>query len=120
MFIDQLGEIGSLLLMSVALGLDGFSVSLGIGLQDIRLKRVAIIGFTIGLFHVMLPFVGIAIGQVLSQKIEYLTSIAGGFILVTIASYMIFSALQTRTDFLVNPKGLKDRKSTRLNSSHVA
>lgn len=107
MFIEQLGEVGSLLFMSIALGLDGFSVSLGIGLQNIRLKRIAIIGFTIGLFHAILPFIGIVIGQYLSLKVEYITSIAGGFILVAIGAYMVFSALQTKPYFLVNPKGVK-------------
>jgi len=105
--MEQLNEIGAILLMSIALGLDGFSVSLGIGLQDIRLKRVAMIGFVIGLFHVMLPFVGMAIGQMLSRKVEHVTTVGGGFILVAIGAYMVFSAFQAKNDFLVNPKGLK-------------
>ncbi len=107
MLIGQLGEIGALLLMAVALGLDGFSVSLSIGMQDIRLKRVAIIGFTIGCFHILLPFTGLLVGQYLSSKVEYITSVAGGFILVIIGAYMFFSALQTKARFLVNPQGLK-------------
>jgi len=107
MFIDEMNEIVTLLFMSIALGLDGFSVSLGIGLQNIRLKRVAMIGLVIGLFHVILPFVGIVIGNFLSQRVEYITSIGGGFILVFLGAYMVFSALQTKSYILENPKGMK-------------
>lgn len=107
MLIERIGEIGSLLIMAIALGMDGFSVSLSIGLQNIRLKRVATIGFTIGLFHVILPFIGIIVGKYLSMKVEYITSIAGGFLLVLIGSYMVFSALQTKSYMLGNPMGMK-------------
>ncbi|MEI3604234.1 manganese efflux pump [Pseudogracilibacillus sp. SE30717A] len=107
MLIQQLSEIGALLLMAVALGLDGFSVSLSIGMQNIRLKRVAIIGLTIGCFHIILPFIGFVVGQYLTSKVEYVTSVAGGFILIIIGSYMVFSALQTKNEFLINPEGIK-------------
>src|SRR5699024_4380347 len=86
---------------------DGFSVSLGIGLQDIRLRRIAMIGFTVGLFHVLLPFIGIAFGQFLSQQVEFITSVAGGSILVVIGAYMFFSAFQASSEILLNPKGIK-------------
>src|SRR5690625_3656658 len=107
MFMEGMYGIETLVLMSIALGLDGFSVSLGIGLQNIRLKRVVMIGLVIGLFHVILPFVGIVIGKFLSLKVEYITSIGGGFILVFLGSYMVFSALQTKSYILGNPKGIK-------------
>ncbi|MBO1002061.1 manganese efflux pump MntP family protein [Pseudogracilibacillus auburnensis] len=107
MFIEWLGGIGSLLLMSFALSVDGFSVSLGIGLQSIRLKRIAIIGLVIGLFHIFVPLMGILIGQFISLKLEYIASVISGFILVFIGSYMIFSAFHPKTYFKINPKGIK-------------
>ncbi len=107
MFDGQLSEIGSILFMAFALGLDGFSVSLGIGMQNIRLRRIVMIGFIIGLFHMLLPFIGISFGQFLSEKLEDITSVIGGFILVFIGSYMIFSALQPRAKFIENPAGIQ-------------
>ena len=107
MLFSQLDGIGSLFVMAFALGLDGFSVSLGIGLQNIRIKRIAMIGFIIGVFHVILPFIGIIIGNYLSLKVEYITSLAGGFILIFIGAYMIFSALQIKEYFFENLKGFK-------------
>src|SRR5699024_11697539 len=105
--MEQLNEIGAILLMSIALGLDGFSVSLGIGLQNIRLKRVAIIGIVIGLFHIILPFLGIVIGHFILDQVEYITVVIGGSILVVIGSYMIFSAFQTKPQFVIHPNGIQ-------------
>ena len=107
MLTDWMVELGSLLFMAFALGLDGFSVSLGIGLQNIRLKRVAIIGIVIGLFHIILPFLGIVIGHFILDQVEYITVVIGGFILVAIGSYMIFSAFQTKPQFVIHPKGIQ-------------
>src|SRR5699024_5548889 len=107
MFMESLGEIGTLLFMAFALSMDSFSVSLGIGLQSIRIKRIAIIGIIFGMFHVIVPFVGILIGKYISFKLEYITTVVSGIILVLIGSYMIFSALQTKTYFMINPQGYK-------------
>src|SRR5690625_855344 len=105
--MEQLVFLNQFLLMSIALGLDAFSVSLGMGLQDIRLKKMAIIGMIIGLFHVILPFIGILIGRFISIKLQLVTSALGGFILIFIGSYMFFSALQTETNTLVRLNGIK-------------
>lgn len=107
MFIQLLGEFGALLFMALALSVDGFSVSLGIGLHHIRLKRIIMIGFAFGFFHILLPFLGVIIGQFISLRLEYITSIIAGFILVIIGLHMIFSALQTKTYFMINPKGFQ-------------
>ena len=49
-------EVLSLIIVAFALGLDGFSVSLGFGMQQIRMRHVATIGALIGLFHIIFPF----------------------------------------------------------------
>lgn len=107
MFTAYATEISSMLFMAFALGLDGFSVSLGIGLQNIRLKRIAIIGSIIGIYHMILPFIGILIGKYISLKVEFITTVIGGLILVTIGSHMLFSALQTKSPINIHPKGFQ-------------
>ncbi len=107
MSLHWISEIGALLFMAFALGLDGFSVSLGIGLQPIRLKRIALIGLVIGVFHVILPFFGLVIGHFISMRLEYITTIIGSFILVFIGCYIMFSALQTKKENMLNPRGFK-------------
>ena len=95
-------DAGSLIFMAVALGMDGFSVSLSIGLQKIRLRQMILIGTVLGFFHFLLPFTGMIIGQFLSVRMGELTSFIGSLLLVLIGSYMFFSALKESDKFSFN------------------
>src|SRR5699024_12442373 len=77
--------------------MDAFSVSLSIGMQEIRLKKIAFIGFIIGLFHTVLPLIGIVLGHYISENVTFITELTGGFILVFIGSHMFISALQNNS-----------------------
>ncbi|KHF28283.1 manganese efflux pump MntP [Anoxybacillus sp. BCO1] len=46
----MIGEMITLAMMAFALGMDAFSVSLGMGLLRLRLKQIAYIGLTVGFF----------------------------------------------------------------------
>lgn len=92
MFGDHFGEIISLIFVAIALGMDAFSISLGMGMQQLRLKRIMKIGLIFGLFHIMLPFIGIIIGKFLSIKIGYIATLISGLILVAIGIQMILTA----------------------------
>ena len=61
----MIGEIVTLLLMAFALGMDAFSVGLGMGMFKLRLRQIFKIGITIGLFHVWMPLCWYACRQVL-------------------------------------------------------
>ncbi|WP_026907727.1 manganese efflux pump MntP family protein [Paucisalibacillus globulus] len=87
-----MGEFISILMMSVAIGMDAFSVSLGLGMRKIRLKRIAFIGIVIGLFHILMPFLGIIVGKLISEQIGDWTTLAGGLLLFGIGAHMLFSA----------------------------
>lgn len=92
MFGNDLGEIISLIFVAIALGMDAFSISLGMGMQQLRLKKIMKIGFVFGLFHIILPFIGIIIGKYLSIKIGHIAILASGLILVAIGIQMILTA----------------------------
>ena len=98
-------EIISLLFMAFALGMDAFSVSLGMGMQQLRLKRVAIIGIAIGMFHIFMPFFGILLGQAISGSIGDFTTIAGGCLLIAIGIQMIINAFIHEESKLMQPIG---------------
>ncbi|MFB4169825.1 manganese efflux pump MntP family protein [Virgibacillus sp. JSM 102003] len=106
MSVYQIGEVVSLLFMALALGMDAFSVSLGMGMQKIRLKRIALIGIIIGLFHIIMPFIGIMLGQAISTQIGQFTTLAGGLLLVGIGAQMVFSAFNHDTKKIVQPVGI--------------
>lgn len=105
MNVHMMGEIISLILMAIALGLDAFSVSLGIGMQWLRLKRIAIIGIVFGLFHILLPLIGIVIGKVLSSQIGEFTAFIGGLLLIAIGAQMFFDAFNSGKKKAIQPIG---------------
>ncbi|HLR71846.1 MAG TPA: manganese efflux pump [Pseudogracilibacillus sp.] len=87
-----LGEFIPLIFMAFATSMDAFSVSLGIGMQKIRLKRIALIGMIFGVFHVIMPFSGILLGNIISNKVGHLTTLLGGSLLIAIGVHMLLSA----------------------------
>src|SRR5690625_1148858 len=99
------GEVISYIFLALSFGTDAFSVSLGLGMQRIRLKRVALIGVIIGLFHIIIPFMGIMLGKVISTQINELTVLAGGLLLVGIGAQMLFSAFNHEAKKIMNPVG---------------
>lgn len=104
--IQQLDQSLSLIMMAIALGMDAFSVGLGMGLQVLRLKRIFFIGITIGIFHIVMPFIGILLGQFISGKMEGLAVIGGGFLLFGLGIHMILQTLQKEQKAQLKPIGL--------------
>lgn len=86
----------SLLLLSVALGLDAFSVSLGMGLQAIRLKHAFSAGIVVGVFHVIMPGLGMLLGHWLSSSASQWTTLGGGILLFGLGSYTVFASLSEK------------------------
>lgn len=106
MTLHQLGELISISFMAVALGMDAFSVSLGLGMQQLRLKRIAFIGIIIGIAHMIMPFIGILLGLFISVKIGQYTILVGGLLLTGIGAHMIFSAFHEKPLRIVQTAGI--------------
>ena len=106
MDVNDIGDIVSLVFVAFAIGMDAFSISLGMGMQEIRLKRIAFIGCVFGVFHMVMPFIGILIGQKLSAQIGHYTVLFGGLLLIGIGAQMIFSAFNRETRRMIEPVGI--------------
>lgn len=96
------------LLLAFVVGLDAFSVCLGIGLQPLRLKRIASIGLSIGFFHMLMPLLGILIGSLLVESITHLAELLSGLLLFGLGAYMIFQT------FAINQRTIEPKKLTNL------
>lgn len=101
-----MGEFVSISMMAIAIGMDAFSVSLGLGMRRIRLKRIAYIGVVIGLFHIIMPFIGIVVGKLISGQIGDWTTFAGGLLLFGIGAHMLFSAFNHQVGKVVQTAGI--------------
>lgn len=100
------GEIFTLSIMAFALGMDAFSVGLGMGMIKLRLRQIFKIGITIGLFHVWMPMLGMMTGRFLSDKFGTFAGYAGGILLLTLGIQMIWSSFKSPdTNSLITPVG---------------
>lgn len=102
-------EVATIIFMAFAVSMDAFSVSLGLGMQKLRFKRIIIIGLVIGFFHIMFPLLGMSFGKILSEKIGNFTTFSGGFLLIIIGAHMFFSAFmhsnQNQPKTFIQPVG---------------
>ncbi|SDK15385.1 manganese efflux pump MntP family protein [Sediminibacillus albus] len=100
------GEYISLIFMAAALGMDAFSVGLGMGMQALRLKRIFIVGISVGIFHMLMPFIGIVVGKFISTKIEGFAILGGGLLLFALGMQMLLSSFNREHKKLISPIGI--------------
>lgn len=90
--IFQWGQFITLIIIAVALGMDAFSLGIGIGMMGIRLKTVLRVSLTIGFFHVVMPLIGILIGVYLTSVIGDIATVIGGLILCLLGIHMLWNS----------------------------
>lgn len=101
----MMGELVTLLLMAFALGMDAFSVGLGMGMFQLRLKQIAKIGIIIGIFHVIMPLLGMITGKLMSKNFGEIAGVIGGALLVILGIQMIWSGFKEEDSSKITPVG---------------
>lgn len=103
---EFIGELITLIIMGFALSMDAFSVGLGMGMYQIRLRQIFKIGITIGLFHIIMPLLGMVTGHFLSERFGDIAAILGGVLLLIIGVQMIWSGFQEKENSVFTPAGV--------------
>ncbi|SDE33392.1 Putative Mn2+ efflux pump MntP [Paenibacillus sp. UNCCL117] len=88
------GQIISIGLLAMALGLDALSLGLGIGMRGIRKLDIMKISLTIALFHVLMPLAGIWMGGYLSMLLGKIATVCGGILLLLLGGHMVYNTLR--------------------------
>jgi manganese efflux pump family protein len=99
------GELLTLILMAFALGMDAFSVGLGMGMFNLRLRQIFKIGITIGIFHVWMPLLGMIAGKFLSNQFGTIATYIGGGLLIVLGVQMIWSSFKKEESSMITPVG---------------
>ena len=89
------GQIITTLMMAIALGMDAFSLGIGIGMQRLSWLQILKISVTVGIFHIFMPLIGMATGHFLSDLIGNVAIWIGGGILVYLGLNMIWGSFKT-------------------------
>ena len=100
-----IGELVTIIIMAFALGMDAFSISLGMGMYRLRFKQMLNIGLVVGIFHILMPLLGMIAGRFLSEKFDAVASYIGGGLLLILGVQMIWSSLRKESESLITPVG---------------
>ncbi|NDI36853.1 manganese efflux pump MntP family protein [Chengkuizengella sediminis] len=90
----ELGQFITILIMAIALGMDAFSLGVGIGMRGIRLLDIFKISIIVGSFHIMMPLMGMFTGKYVSTILGDVALIAGGTLLVLLGLHMLYSSIR--------------------------
>ncbi|MBW5445954.1 manganese efflux pump [Cohnella sp. CFH 77786] len=88
------GHLIAILLMAAALGMDAFSLGIGIGLKGVRLLDVIKLSSVIALFHILMPLGGMVTGQYVSSLLGGVATSAAGALLLLLGGHMVYSSLR--------------------------
>lgn len=88
-----LGEGLTLTLLALALGLDAFSLSLGLGLGGLSQKKALFIAGLNGIFHILMPVLGMAAGRLIGEAVGHWAILGGGALLIIFGLNMIYGSL---------------------------
>ncbi|MBP2001829.1 putative Mn2+ efflux pump MntP [Paenibacillus shirakamiensis] len=99
-----LGELATIVMMAAALGMDAFSLGIGIGMKGVRLREVVRISAVIALFHILMPLLGIWTGEYLGMLLGQVARYVSGGLLILLGLHMIVSSLRGGGLQAVNPR----------------
>jgi len=91
------GQMVTIMIMALALGMDAFSLGVGIGMKGIRLLHVLKLSVLIAFFHMLMPLLGLLTGSYVGQLLGQVTTYAAGGLLVLLGSHMIYNSFRSDT-----------------------
>lgn len=90
----QTGQFITLLFMAAALGMDAFSLGIGIGLKGIRLRDILKLSMIIALFHILMPLLGMFAGGYMGALLGDVAVLVAGGLLVLLGGHMVYNSLR--------------------------
>ncbi|WP_138495788.1 manganese efflux pump MntP family protein [Paenibacillus pinistramenti] len=90
----QLGQIVTIIVMAVALGMDAFSLSVGIGMKGVRRLDMARISGLIGVFHIFMPLLGIFTGLYVGHLLGAIAGYVSGGLLALLGGHMVWASFR--------------------------
>ncbi|MBY9077657.1 manganese efflux pump [Paenibacillus sp. HN-1] len=89
------GQILTIAIMAFALGLDAFSLGVGIGMKGIRLLHVLQMSLLVAFFHVLMPLLGLVTGNYVGHLLGRVSGVAAGGLLVALGVHMVINSFRT-------------------------
>ncbi|GIN57187.1 putative manganese efflux pump MntP [Lederbergia ruris] len=101
----MLAEIVTVMIMAFAVSMDAFSISIGMGAYKIRLRQIFYIGLVVGIFHLLMPLLGIFAGHLLSGTFGGIAIYIGGILLIILGLQMVLTIFRSDAGSTFMPVG---------------
>lgn len=88
----------TIIAIAFALGIDAFSLSIGIGLCGIKRGQIYLVSGVVAIFHVIMPLTGLFLGQILGKIIGPIASSFGAIVLIFIGAHTIWKKIKESRD----------------------
>ena len=92
------GQTVTIAIMAVALGMDAFSLGVGIGMKGIRLLHVLQMSLLIAIFHMLMPLLGLWMGSYVGHLLGQVTTYAAGGLLVLLGGHMVYNSFRSESE----------------------
>ena len=89
-------DIWTVIIIAIALGIDSFSVCIGIGMCGIQKRKMYLITILVAFFHIVMPLLGMFIGQQVGERIGSIAELFGAMVFLVIGSYYLFHYFRER------------------------
>ena len=91
-------EILNILLIGIALSMDTFSLSLGVGTYNLEKKKCIELSLLVGLMHFIMPLLGNIVGEQIMHFFELNSNLFLGCILLFIAGNLLVGMIKKEED----------------------
>ena len=95
-------EILNILLIGIALSMDTFSLSLGVGTYNLEKKKCLTLSLLVGLMHFIMPLLGNVVGDKIMHFFELNSNLFLGCILLFIAGNLLIDMLKKEEDITID------------------
>lgn len=93
LLLDHAHDAAEILLMSLALGMDAFSLALGFGLQNISRRTAWLLVLNIGFAHIFMASAGLVAGFVVQGLLGQVAKWFSALLLIGLGLHMLYSTL---------------------------
>ncbi|HHW60994.1 MAG TPA: manganese efflux pump [Syntrophomonadaceae bacterium] len=85
-------QIITIVMVAIALGVDAMSLSMGMGLRGVSRSYERRFSFMVGVFHVLMPLIGLNLGIVAGKFLGIWAGRVGALVLILIGLDMLYEA----------------------------
>ncbi len=95
---NHIEDLFGILMIGVALGMDAFSLAIGMGLTGINRRRAIQLCSSVGFFHIGMTLIGVYLGLLIGGLLGHVAEMFGALLLVGLGIHMAYSTLFSKPE----------------------